>query len=382
MSRRTEYRLSVFCEYSVNILYERCHWNKHILLLSLSIHSTSLFSDSQNYHILSNLPFTLVKSRISASILIREQRTNIMRTPNIPNYLLYFRDDMRLSTWILWGACIQSLLILFLPRFLALLPAAAVLITRIITSTLRNEGFLPHSGFDKVALGRTTAQIPNADGSFSKIAGDKEIVLFIIATRSSHPKGRFAPGINEITNYFRDLWQELGRNREKWGCECFECGLLKTPHSSLIHGEQILAKLQPSSRQRRIAATLWFGSHIGNLWNIFMLLLREISIKLDWSGGMGKRSIHTLRSSTKRTWYPGDTGRTSPIISVLLASVRFPYVSFSDVFPWVASERFPGQTKHVVRDHPTDKESRLISPRIPTTGAAWKSMKSRMGRVE
>ena len=41
-----------------------------------------------------------------------------------------------------------------------------------------------------------------------------------------------------------------------------------------------------------------------------------------------------------------------------------------------------GQTKHVVHDQPGNAESRLISPLQPTSGADWKSMKSRMAMAE
>lgn len=133
----------------------------------------------------------------------------------LPNYLLFFRDDLRLSTWILLGACLQSLLVLLFPRFVALLPAFTVLVTRIIIGALKNEGLLSHTGFDKVRLGRTTAQIPNQDGSFSATPADKDIVVFIIATRSSHPKGRFGPGLYQTNNYFTQMWKDLAANREK-----------------------------------------------------------------------------------------------------------------------------------------------------------------------
>lgn len=137
----------------------------------------------------------------------------------LPNYLLFFRDDLRLSTWILLGACLQSLLVLFLPRSIALFPAFSIVVCRVIISALRNEGLLSHTGFDKVRLGRTTAQIPNQDGSFSATPADKDIVVFIIATRSSHPKGRFGPGLSQTNNYFTKMWKDLAANREKWGCE-------------------------------------------------------------------------------------------------------------------------------------------------------------------
>ena len=73
-------------------------------------------------------------------------QTVTMPMPNIPNYLLYFRDDMRLSTWILWGAVIQSMLAIALPLYVALLPAALMLGSRIVLGALTNEGFLPYNG--------------------------------------------------------------------------------------------------------------------------------------------------------------------------------------------------------------------------------------------
>ena len=144
-----------------------------------------------------------------------------MRTPNIPNYLLYFRDEFALSSWILVGACLQSMLTYFVPLRLAVLPALLTLIGRLVHVTLQAQGLLHNPRAKDVIRGKHTAQIPNDDGTFPSKPGDKDIVIFILATRVSHPKGRFAPGVEDITNYFRNMWQDLGRNREKWGCELF-----------------------------------------------------------------------------------------------------------------------------------------------------------------
>lgn len=111
-----------------------------------------------------------------------------MPKPNVPNYLLYFRDDLRLSTWILWGAVIQSLLVITLPHLVALLPAALILGTRIVLSTLRNEGFLPSSEAKGVVPGRHTAQVPNPDGSFPTTPSAKEICIFIMLRVPIIPK--------------------------------------------------------------------------------------------------------------------------------------------------------------------------------------------------
>lgn len=143
---------------------------------------------------------------------------------NMPSYLLLFRDDMRLSTWILCGAAIQSLLFIALPHYLALLPAMLTLGVRVVLSILRNEGFLPYDGAKGVVPGRSTAQIPNSDGTFAATASAKDVCVFIISARSNHPKGRFAPGMNEMGGYLGEMWQEAIRNREKWGCQySFHC---------------------------------------------------------------------------------------------------------------------------------------------------------------
>ena len=137
----------------------------------------------------------------------------------MPNYLLAFRDDMRLSTWILCGAAIQSLLFIALPQYLALLPAMLTLGVRMVLGILTNEGFLPYDGAKGVVPGRSAAQIPNSDGTFAAMASAKEVCVFIISARSNHPKGRFAPGFNELSTYFGEMWQEAIRNRDKWGCQ-------------------------------------------------------------------------------------------------------------------------------------------------------------------
>lgn len=93
---------------------------------------------------------------------------------------------------------------------------------------LTNEGFLPYDGAKGVVPGRSTAQIPNSDGTFAATASAREICVFIISARSNHPKGSFAPGFKELGAYFGEMWQEAIRNRDKWGCQyTFYCVMAK-----------------------------------------------------------------------------------------------------------------------------------------------------------
>ena len=169
---------------------------------------------------------------------------------SLPN-LNFFRDDLRLTTWLLVGACLQSLLVLSLPRYVALLPAALVLGARFLVNLLMTQGFVHNAGSEGVYQGRATAMIPLEDGSFPDKASDHEIVLFIVSTRSSQyvwspfpiagpldpfsaelnltvwysAQGRFAPGYIAAGDYFQAMLKEAERNDLQWGCRlCSDVG--------------------------------------------------------------------------------------------------------------------------------------------------------------
>lgn len=94
------------------------------------------------------------------------------------------RDNFPMTTWLLFGACFQSCLVLLFGN-VALFPAVAALALRTVTGVLRSRGFLPNSHADRVVFGRATARTPNDDGTFSKGIADKEICVFVLAGRSN-----------------------------------------------------------------------------------------------------------------------------------------------------------------------------------------------------
>jgi len=98
--------------------------------------------------------------------------------------LLYFRDDFRMTTWLLIGASLQAAL-LFLPIRLAIAPTVLILIARVTSFLLVRQGILPGREAYLAPLGKTTAQLPRADGSFSSQPSDQGIVVFILAARSN-----------------------------------------------------------------------------------------------------------------------------------------------------------------------------------------------------
>ena len=104
-----------------------------------------------------------------------------------PTIVSLIRDDLRLTTWLLLGASLQSLLVYFLPTRIAFLPAVSLLSYRVITTALITGGLIHHTSQDPVLYGRFTAQIPetNSASSEKRSASDEEVVVFIVGARSN-----------------------------------------------------------------------------------------------------------------------------------------------------------------------------------------------------
>ena len=99
--------------------------------------------------------------------------------------LAFFRDDLRMSTWLLIGASLQCVLCLVLPVYVASVPTLLIIAGRAIQSALIIQGVLRDPSLDRVVKGRFTAQIPFDDGSFPDRPADKEVVLLVLGARSN-----------------------------------------------------------------------------------------------------------------------------------------------------------------------------------------------------
>jgi hypothetical protein len=104
-----------------------------------------------------------------------------MQLPNIT----WLRDDFRTSTWLLTGACLQSILLLFLPIRVVIFPIALILGLRIFTGAAMSQGFIHNPGADGVRYGSSTVIMPNDDGSIPAQFSEKGVVLLILGARSS-----------------------------------------------------------------------------------------------------------------------------------------------------------------------------------------------------
>ena len=92
----------------------------------------------------------------------------------------FIKNNFHLTTWLAAGACIQCLLVLVLPRHVALLPAVIYLLVKIINGALITKGYTRNPYLPTPYLKRMTAPIPEVDGTLPAKGGEKGVVVFIV----------------------------------------------------------------------------------------------------------------------------------------------------------------------------------------------------------
>ncbi|MCJ1316077.1 hypothetical protein MMC15_001397 [Xylographa vitiligo] len=127
------------------------------------------------------------------------------------------KDEAELSTLLLIGAGLQSLLVLFLPAYVAILPACLLLFYRAASTYLMTLGLIHNPRLDGVVKGKLWASYPDPNGDSIEKAPKNSVVLFILGARSNHPLGRSSPEFKEMTVYFQAMWREADENRELYG---------------------------------------------------------------------------------------------------------------------------------------------------------------------
>lgn len=90
-------------------------------------------------------------------------------------------SNFTISTWLSMGACLQGLLFLVLPRYVALLPAFVLVASRSINAAIITQGWAKNPCLPpEELLRKVTAPIPNEDGSELVKAGEREVVCFLV----------------------------------------------------------------------------------------------------------------------------------------------------------------------------------------------------------
>lgn len=95
------------------------------------------------------------------------------------------KEDFRLTTWLLIGASLQSVLLLVLSRNLAILVTAFVLGSRMVAGVFRTYGYLHDPSTEGVRYGNHTVRFPNEDGSIPSKPSEKGVVMFVLGVSSN-----------------------------------------------------------------------------------------------------------------------------------------------------------------------------------------------------
>ncbi|KAK3998230.1 hypothetical protein QBC44DRAFT_386603, partial [Cladorrhinum sp. PSN332] len=140
-------------------------------------------------------------------------------------YPSLIKDSFTLSTLLLIGALIQTLLTLILPTRYAVLPLV-LLLTRALALTIhqtRNLG--SYHTAQGIIPGRLSAQLPlpsctssESTTPYGSKPASQPLVVFHLGARFQHPLGPLSPGAKEFGQVFTSLNRQLLRSAKKYGC--------------------------------------------------------------------------------------------------------------------------------------------------------------------
>lgn len=256
--------------------------------------------------------------------------TLFAKRPSLPSTfgLQILRDQLPLTTWLLIGAALQSVLYLLpLRPAYALAPAFIVLLFKTIDTLLITYNLKPNPYLEGTITERTTALVPNSDGTFGEPSADAEsnndqIAVLILGFASNHPLGTFAPGAREIGSHFGKMIKDLKTNAETNG---------------FLGSSNSLSNPQSRSSKSDIVTTFYFRSMQDvqnfahgpvhregwNWWNKIHQTYRHLMIYHEVyeapKGGFENVAMHARPGGISTTLFPVKTkdgnGWISPLVS-------------------------------------------------------------------
>ncbi len=127
------------------------------------------------------------------------------------------RDNFTIPTWLMFGALLQGLLS-FLPyrNIMLVAPVALIILYKSAVALLQTFGLLKNPYMDGVIPQRTAILYANAHNQHSTPGGD-EVCAILLASRSNHPLGMFAPGFKEVGERFTWMTKEMEKSPTEHG---------------------------------------------------------------------------------------------------------------------------------------------------------------------
>ncbi|KAH7063817.1 hypothetical protein BKA63DRAFT_526244 [Paraphoma chrysanthemicola] len=271
----------------------------------------------------------------------------------------FLPTDYTVSTWLLLGATIQSLLVALLPLRVALLPLRVALLPpvmllafRFIRGFLIANGTLPNDVAKEVTHGAQTWQIPSEDKSLTNKGATESVVVLVLAATWTHPNGKFSPGSEQIGKYFDAMWDDAIENRDLYGF------LGNTPS---------LMTVDDGTRQDTKGMTTVYLSY----WKTLDGLHKFAHGKAHMKGQL---------------WWERGAMDEFPHIGVMHETYEVPAGNWENVYhnfrPFgIANAQYPVPTNNQESlDGEEQKSSQWVSGLRQANGKDWKGMYRRMGR--
>lgn len=138
--------------------------------------------------------------------------------PDANRSLFYMlRMQFSVSTWLLLGALLQSLIVLIIPRFYAILPSLLILGARLADTMAITYGWKKNHYLDEAILHRTSPQIPDENGDFHEEASQEKVTVFMLGAKVNHPLGIFAPNMKRIGDDLVGMFNLLENDSNDFG---------------------------------------------------------------------------------------------------------------------------------------------------------------------
>ncbi|KAL8767742.1 MAG: hypothetical protein Q9209_005828 [Squamulea sp. 1 TL-2023] len=147
--------------------------------------------------------------------------------------LAIIRNNFSLSTWLLLGAFLQSLVFAIVPPRVAALPTIFILVLVGAKNLLISGGYLKNPYLGETYKGKWTAPLREDEKEGDKVA------VFFLGASSNHPLGIFTPGFGEITPYLQSMWVDAEADPIKSGLIGKSTALMSVPTSAASSGPAI-----------------------------------------------------------------------------------------------------------------------------------------------
>jgi heme-degrading monooxygenase HmoA len=131
--------------------------------------------------------------------------------------LLFLRDSLWISTWLLLGGLIQSALLYLVPHWWILAFSLTVIGYKVGFTVLVTLKLIPNPYLKGTVQGHTLAHVPDLDGNFSDEPSSQQVVVFHLGAKFNHPLGPFEKQCAKTGEYFAGMQAELDANKKSNG---------------------------------------------------------------------------------------------------------------------------------------------------------------------